>query len=53
VPDEEYIAELRRWQQRLERPVVLDEDPFSDPVDLTEIIDAARRMPTSADADWS
>jgi beta-glucosidase/6-phospho-beta-glucosidase/beta-galactosidase len=53
VPDEEYIAELRRWQERLERPVVIDDDPFSDPVDLTEIVDAARRMPTSADADWS
>jgi hypothetical protein len=53
VPDPEYLAELRRWQERLDRPTVLDDDPFSEPVDLTDIVDAAHRMTTRPDVDWS
>ena len=34
VPFEPYVAELRRWQSELNRVTELDEDPFSDPVDL-------------------
>ena len=53
VPDQEYMNELRAWQRRLERPTVMDEDPFSDPVDLTEIVAAARKVASRADVDWS
>jgi hypothetical protein len=30
----------------------LDEDPFSDPVDLSDIKDAAERMQMTSDKDW-
>jgi hypothetical protein len=53
VPDPEYVAEIRRWQERLERPQAIDDDPFSDPVDLTEVVTLARRVHERADADWS
>ena len=36
-PFQPYIDELRRWQKRLNRVTELDEDPFSDPVDLSDI----------------
>jgi beta-glucosidase/6-phospho-beta-glucosidase/beta-galactosidase len=53
VPNEPYIAELRRWQQLLNRVTVLDEDPFSDPVDLTDVVEAAFRLKLEPDQDWS
>jgi hypothetical protein len=46
------VDELRRWQKRLNRVTELDEDPFSDPVDLGDIRDAAERMELTADKDW-
>ena len=31
----------------------LDEDAFSDPVDLQDVIDAAERLRPASDKDWS
>jgi hypothetical protein len=32
---------------------VLDEDPFSDPVELQDVVRAAERMRMNPDKDWS
>ncbi len=48
-----YITELRRWQKELNRVTVLDEDPFSDPVELQDVIDAAKRLKNQPDKNWS
>ncbi|MGC5169782.1 family 1 glycosylhydrolase [Microbacterium sp. DT81.1] len=53
VPHEPYISELRRWQKELNRVTELDEDPFSDPVDLQDVVDAAKRLRPAPDEDWS
>ncbi len=53
VPFEPYIAELRRWQKRLNRVTELDEDPFSDPVNLDDIVAAAQRMQMHPDKNWT
>jgi beta-glucosidase/6-phospho-beta-glucosidase/beta-galactosidase len=53
APAERYIAELRRWQKELNRVTELDPDPFSDPVELQDVIDAAKRLQKKPDADWS
>jgi hypothetical protein len=47
------VDELRRWQRLLNRVTVLDDDPFSDPVELQDVVDAAKRLRTQADRDWS
>lgn len=52
VPDEAYVEELHRWQRLLNRPERLDEDPFSGPVDLDDVVAAAHRMRLQGDADW-
>ena len=52
-PCEPYIEELRRWQKELNRVTVLDEDPFSDPVELQDVIDAAQRLNKQPDKNWS
>jgi hypothetical protein len=52
VPSERYVAELRRWQKELNRVTALDEDPFSDPVELQDVIDAARRLKKKPDKNW-
>jgi beta-glucosidase/6-phospho-beta-glucosidase/beta-galactosidase len=52
VVDQDYVAELRRWQERLNRTTELDEDPLSDPVDLDDVRAAAERMRLRGDADW-
>jgi hypothetical protein len=31
----------------------LDDDPFSDPVELQDVVDAARRLRLEPDQDWS
>ena len=49
---ENYVTELRRWQKELNRVTVLDEDPFSDPVELQDVVDAAKRLKHKPDADW-
>jgi beta-glucosidase/6-phospho-beta-glucosidase/beta-galactosidase len=53
VPAENYVNELRRWQKELNRVTTLDTDPFSDPVELQDVIDAAKRLKKKPDADWS
>jgi beta-glucosidase/6-phospho-beta-glucosidase/beta-galactosidase len=52
VPDAAYVAELRRWQKELNRVTVLDEDPFSDPVELQDVIAAAHRLQRRPDNNW-
>jgi beta-glucosidase/6-phospho-beta-glucosidase/beta-galactosidase len=52
VPYGPYVDELHRWQRDLKRVTVLDEDPFSDPVELADVIDAAHRLEKKPDADW-
>ena len=47
-----YVAELRRWQKELNRVTELDEDPFSDPVELQDVIDAAHRLAKKPDQNW-
>jgi hypothetical protein len=53
VPATDYIERLRHWQRRLNRVTRLDDDPFDDPVDLRDVIRAARAEPQRADKDWS
>jgi beta-glucosidase/6-phospho-beta-glucosidase/beta-galactosidase len=53
VPDAPYVEELRRWQKELNRVILLDEDPFSDPVELQDVIDAAARLRKVPDQNWS
>jgi hypothetical protein len=53
VPDPGYVEELRRWQRELNRVTVLDEDPFSDPVELQDVVDAAKRLQMVPDKNWS
>jgi beta-glucosidase/6-phospho-beta-glucosidase/beta-galactosidase len=52
VECEPYISELHRWQKELNRVTVLDEDPFSDPVELQDVIDAAKRLKKQPDQNW-
>jgi hypothetical protein len=52
VPFAPYVDELRRWQRELNRVTVLDADPFSDPVELQDVVDAARRLRPRGDANW-
>jgi hypothetical protein len=52
VPFEPYVAELRRWQARLNRVTELDEDPLDNPVDLGDIVAAAEQMQMHPDKDW-
>lgn len=52
-PCEPYIAELRKWQKEFNRVTVLDEDPFSDPVELQDVVDAAKRLNKQPDKNWS
>ena len=53
VPFRPYVDELRRWQRLLNRVTVLDENPLSDPVELQDVVAAARRLRTRPDADWA
>lgn len=53
VPDQEFVEELRRWQHELNRVTTLDEDPFSDPVELADVIEAAHRLKKQPDKNWS
>jgi beta-glucosidase/6-phospho-beta-glucosidase/beta-galactosidase len=52
-PARHYVEELHRWQKILNRVTELDEDPFSNPVDLTDIRKAAAEMCLTSDANWS
>jgi hypothetical protein len=52
-PHDPYIAELRRWQKELNRVTELDPDPFSDPVELQDVVAAAKRLNKKPDKNWS
>src|SRR5687768_15332519 len=51
-PYQPYIDELRSWQRRLNRVTELDEDPFSDPVDLEDVRRAAQTWTKQPDQNW-
>ena len=53
VPYGPYVEELRRWQNLLNRVTALDDDPFGDPVDLEDVVAAAKRLRVRPDEDWS
>lgn len=53
IPSENYVNELRRWQKELNRVTMLDEDPFSDPVELQDVVEAAMRLKMKPDANWN
>lgn len=52
VAHQPVIDELRRWQKELGRVTALDDDPFSDPVNLQDVVDAAKRLKKQPDANW-
>jgi hypothetical protein len=52
VPHGPYVDELRRWQKELNRVTQLDTDPYSDPVELRDVVEAARRLQPAPDANW-
>jgi hypothetical protein len=52
VEYEPYIQELRRWQKELNRVTEVDENPFSDPVELQDVVDAAKRLNKQPDKNW-
>ena len=47
-----YTEALHRWQRRLSRATELDEDPFDEPVDLEDVIEAAKRIDPVSDSAW-
>jgi beta-glucosidase/6-phospho-beta-glucosidase/beta-galactosidase len=53
VPFQPYVDELHRWQRLLNRVTELDEDPFSDPVELQDVVEAAKRLKMRPDSNWS
>lgn len=48
-----YVEALHRWQRRLKRMTELDADPFDEPVNLGDVIEAAKQLQPEADVDWS
>ncbi|HEY8592855.1 MAG TPA: hypothetical protein VIL42_08330 [Sphingomicrobium sp.] len=48
-----YTSALRQWQERLRRVTELDEDPYDQPIDLTEVVEAARELAPQPDQGWS
>lgn len=52
VPYLPYVEALHGWQRRLGRATALDEDPYDKPVDLEDVVRAARELAPEADADW-
>ena len=52
APVAPYVDELRRGQRLLDKDTVLDADPFSDPVELQDVVDAAHRLQMRPDRDW-
>jgi beta-glucosidase/6-phospho-beta-glucosidase/beta-galactosidase len=53
VPYQPYVDELRRWQKELNRVTAVDEDPYSDPVELQDVVDAAKRLRPQPDVNWN
>ena len=52
VPFQPYVDALHHWQRELNRVTELDDDPFDQPVDLEDVVAAARRLKPEGDADW-
>jgi hypothetical protein len=52
VTNVDYADTLRGWQALLENAGALDEDPYSDPIDLDRIAEIAEQHQLTADADW-
>ena len=52
VPFQPYVDELRRWRKEFNRVTEVDTDPYRDPVELQDVVDAARRLQPQPDADW-
>ena len=53
VPYQPYVDELRRWQQRLNHLTELPEDPLRDPVNLADVLAAAKQLHMRPDKDWA
>ena len=53
APAGDYIARLHKWQRRLNRVTALDADPFDNPVDLRDVVRAAREPHERPDKNWS
>ncbi|HYD95212.1 MAG TPA: b-glycosidase [Noviherbaspirillum sp.] len=47
-----YVEELRRWQTELNRARSVDAAPYSDPVELQDVVEAARRLRPQPDRNW-
>jgi hypothetical protein len=47
-----YVQALGQWERRLKRVTTLDSDPYDEPVDLQDIVDAARRLEPKSDRAW-
>jgi hypothetical protein len=47
-----YIDMLHRWQRRLRRVEAVDADPFDRPVDLADVVAAARALDLEGDSNW-
>lgn len=52
VPEVSYVQALHRWQLLLERATSLDDDPYSDPIDLDRIARIAAEQQLVSDVDW-
>ncbi len=52
VPYAPYVQCLHQWQRRLNRVTQVDEDAFDQPIDLDDIVRAARELDPQADANW-
>jgi hypothetical protein len=47
-----YVEMLHHWQRRLKRVVQVDEDPYDEPVNLDDVVAAARELDPAPDNDW-
>jgi beta-glucosidase/6-phospho-beta-glucosidase/beta-galactosidase len=47
-----YVQMLQQWQQRLHRVLRVDSDPYDSPVNLDDIVAAARDLDLAPDANW-
>lgn len=52
VPFQPYVDALHKWQRKLNRTTELDANPFDDPVDLFDIVQAAAKLRPEPDANW-
>ena len=52
TPFPPYVEMLHHWQRRLNRVVQVDDDPYDKPVDLGDIVAAARELEIAPDSDW-